>query len=168
MPTYQTASGEVTNLAHKLIRKFYKDLADAEVTINYLFAYGNDGAPAIMHHGWPANGLVKVVSLRDRVAGLNDVVMLIDGDKWPDWTDEERAALIDHELYHLEVVPGKNTRFKKDDVGRPKIRLRPHDFEFGAFSEIARRHGANAFEVKAFLDMQEKWSQGVLQFEAGV
>ena len=68
---------------------------------------------------------------------------------WPSWTNEQRESLIDHELYHLEQHQESDGSPKLDDCGRPKLFLRKHDFHFGGFAEIARRHGANAFETRA-------------------
>ena len=42
---------------------------------------------------------------------------------------------------------------KRDDLDRPKLRLRPHDWEIGGFGLIVSRHGANSLELQACREM---------------
>lgn len=60
----------------------------------------------------------------------------------------ERAALIDHELYHLELVRDKTDRLKRDYMGRPQLTIRLHDHQFGWFDAIAKRHGETSQECQ--------------------
>lgn len=76
----------------------------------------------------------------------------------------ERAALIDHEIYHLMPAKDKNQRFKCDDQGRPILKLRKHDHQFGWFDEIARRHGENSGEVRQARDLVAKFGQVYFDF----
>lgn len=102
------------------------------------------GAPkgfALKHHGMPAAAKVRIVSLRDRAHGLADVEIQIDGDRWPKWSKATQRAILDHELTHL--LRGKG----EDDLGRPKLKIRDHDFQVGWFHEVAERHGKASVEV---------------------
>jgi hypothetical protein len=68
-------------------------------------------------------------------------------------TDDEKRALIDHELYHLETKRNKDGQIKLDDLGRAEYKLRPHDREFGWFDSIARRWGKHSLESKQAVEM---------------
>jgi hypothetical protein len=168
--TYKICPPAVPAMGKKIIKQHYPGLAEAEVTILYLFAHapkGEDGeplGPALKHHGWPALAIVKVNPLKDRVAGLPDVTIQIDGDKWLDLPEPEQAALIDHELMHLEVRRGEGNEILSDDIGRPKLKIRPHDFEVCGFDEIVKRHGYHAPEAKAFSQVHQKWTQKEFQW----
>ena len=153
MSTYRICEKSVTDLASGLIDEHYPDVEEAKATIRYLFAYGprdEDGhatGPAITHNGYVASGLCRVNSLRDRVAGLMDVTILLNGDEWPDWSSERQLAVLDHEIYHVQVQRDKSGRVKIDEAGRPKIRLRKHDIVIGGFHAIIERHGLDAIEA---------------------
>lgn len=153
--TYEAAGHDVHGVCQKMIHRYYPWMNEIGVQFNLILAHGpvsKSGArtgPAIVLHGNPAAATVKVNSLKDRVKGLKDVTIEIDGDKWPEWTQDEREAVIDHELYHLESHKNADGTTEVDDCGRPSLSLRKHDFHFGGFREIALRHGDDAFETKA-------------------
>jgi len=155
MSTYKKASKEVLDRADAIIHENYPGLEAVGVRVDFLFAYApvdkddQPKGPAIKHHGCPAAGKCRVVALKDRVKGHGDAEILLDGDQWPKWSLQRRNAIIDHELCHIQVVPDGNSGLvKTDDIGRPKIRMRPHNFEFGWFTEIAERHGRSSLEVE--------------------
>lgn len=129
------------------------------------------GTPALAKGGYPAAGMIKVVPETDRAAGGPDVLMLLDGDRWPRWGDDKRYALVHHELHH--VVPVKLRARGGDEPGytcdldsldRPKVRLRKHDFEIGGFNLIVERHGDNALEWVAVVRVHEAFKQQTLPF----
>jgi len=153
--TYEAAGQEVWSVHNLLVARYYHWIDKEGVTFNLLIAHGpvdkdgNTTAPAIMLHGHRAAATVKINSLKDRVKGLHDVTIEIDGDLWPKWSNEQRRSVLDHELYHLEPHTNADGSPKLDDCGRPYLTLRKHDFHFGGFAEIAARHRDHAFEVKA-------------------
>lgn len=148
---YVVAPEEVKALAEGVIRRWHERLNRAGVSIGYLFAHadrdasGQPKGPALKVHGYPAAALVKIVTLRDRVAGLPDALCVIDGDQWPDWTAERRQAVLDHELTHLH--PTGDT----DDANRPKLEMRLHDIQIGGFLEVIQRHEEEALEHSLLL-----------------
>jgi hypothetical protein len=105
---------------------------------------------------------VRVVSLKDRVFKPIDAEMLIDLEAFDGLTGRQKKALLDHELAHLELKEftyfpvldsdGQPTgeteiRFEKDDLDRPKLRLRKGDANFGdAFATVIQRNGRAAVE----------------------
>lgn len=139
------------------------------LSIGVLFAVpSKEGQRALKHRGWPCLGIIKVVSERDRAAGEPDVLLMLDGERWPRLTPRRREALIAHELEHLEFPKylrdaddDGNDRFipMQDGLGRPRVKCRPHDFELGGFESIVERYGDDAPEKVVFEGIQERLGQ---------
>lgn len=155
MPTYQRADDSVEELANQILHRFesHHPLLNAEVKFDFIFAFptlddeGMATGDAIKHHGQKALGLCRIVNLKDRVMGRGDVEILIDSPWWDDASDEERAALLDHELHHAEVKT-RDGAILYDDAHRPLIKLRKHDVEIGWFDVVALRNGPHSIERK--------------------
>ncbi len=154
MPTFQKCPNDVRELAAKILCQFesHKPLIDAGVKVDLLFAYcdrddaGEPTNEAISHHGQKAYGLCRILGLKDRTMGRGDAEIMLDGDWWQETaTEEQQSALLDHELHHVALrLKQQQTTF--DNLGRPKLRLRKHDVQFGWFACIAERHGKNSIE----------------------
>lgn len=145
----------------------YEDHAatlQAKVKIDFLFAHptmdgeGKETGPALTKNGVKALGLCKVVPSDMRVNGNGDVIIKIDADWWNNATVKQRTALLDHELTHISVIV-KGGVIQTDDVGRPKLRLRKHDYEFGWFKSVAARHGNNSIEREQAAEIHEEAGQ---------
>lgn len=147
MPTYEKCKEEVRELVRETMEAFeqHEALID-HVMIDLMFAIpevddaGEPKAPAIKWHGRPALAVTKILSLKDRAAGRGDCEITIDQYWWEHARREERIAALDHELFHIEKTAAV------DDSGRPKLKLRKHDVEFGWFSLVATRHGKFSLE----------------------
>ena len=146
MKVYDKAPQEVHDRCAQLIESYYPDLAKAELTLDILFAV-NENGDAVSHGGYPALAMVRIVNLKDRVKGLADAEITIDQKAYEDMTDEQKDALLDHELHHLIVLKDDDGFIKTDDVGRPKLKIKKHDYQMGWFREVAVRHGRNSPEV---------------------
>lgn len=144
--TYDTAPSEVQRRAEALIDKYHPETRKAEVTIDYVFAFNPEG-DAITHGGYPALGLCRIVNLKDRSKGMSDVEITLDGAAWKEMSAEQRDALLDHELHHIVVKYDEAGCLITDDLNRPKIKMRKHDYDFGWFKVIAERHGMASPEV---------------------
>jgi hypothetical protein len=151
---YDPAPAEVAELAQRLIANRHRPLIDAGVTITYLFAHNPDG-PAVQHNGYPAAATVQRTTAKARAAGHADAIITIDGDQWPAWSDEKRAALLEHELYHLEVQYDDGGALKLDKAGRPALKLRKHDIVIGGFSQVIEWHGKEAVEAQQIYDARQ-------------
>lgn len=153
--TYEQAGTDVEEVRQRLATRYYNWMNEQVVTFNLILShgpvnkFGERTAPAIMLHGHRAAATVKINSLKDRLKGLNDVTIEIDGDDWPEWSAEKRAAAMDHQLYHIKNHTNADGSPKLDNCGRPYLTLKKHDFHFGGFAAIADRHRDFAFEVKA-------------------
>lgn len=135
------------------VRRQYHDQRLGDVTIDLLIAKADEnedtGEPkgnAITVHGMAAYSVTKINPLDLRVQGLADARIIIDGQRWTALSKSTRAALLDHELTHLELRTDKWGNTALDDWGRPKLRIRKHDFQVGWFEEVAERHGRNSIE----------------------
>jgi len=157
MSTYEKArpSHEVHSIASEIRDQYHAELDEVEVTVGIMFAYGTKSkngkitSPALKHHGVKAAAIVKINGLKARAEGLPDATIFIDGDEWSKWSEDRRRAILDHEFYHLEVARGgEDDEVLSDDLGRPKLKMRPHDFEVGWFMAIANRHGEASLEVE--------------------
>lgn len=159
MPTtYKKADETVTNLAAELIAEFptHESLTENRVRIDYVFAYGERDevtgdviGDALKHHGVKALGIAKKLSLKERGLGRGDAEICLDADWWVTAEHEERRALLDHELHHFAATS------KRDEMGRPVLKMRKHDYDFGWFAVIAHRHGQHSQERKQAASMME-------------
>jgi len=154
MPTYSEAPDSAVELLTAVMQRHeeHRKLKEAGVTVELQFAYGKekkDGSveDAIKWHGRKALGFAKIRKLDDRASGMTDAKILVDGQFWQDAEDPEREALLDHELYHLELVTDDVGDVEKDDSGRPKLKMRKHDVEVGWFTAVALRNGAHSQEL---------------------
>lgn len=149
--TYEAADSETTDLMAETMHRYHKELHDCCPNIGVFFVYNSvDGAPALMHGGYQALAIIRIISLKDRVAGMPDATLLIDGKWWKfEAAEEEKMPLLDHELHHLIVQRDKGGAVKTDDIGRPVFKIRKHDFEFGGFTVVAERHKEASQEAQA-------------------
>ena len=146
MPTTYTLATEVEPLWHRVLETYRRDLADADVTTAILFASNPDDHP-LKSHGFPAAATIKVQPLKQRAAGNCDSLLCIDHHQWTRFTDEQKTALLHHEAVHLVLALDEDNMVKRDDLNRPKLKLRIHDSECGIFTEVITQHGRNALDV---------------------
>lgn len=154
--SYKRADRETEDLVSEVAEKHHPELCTEGVKYDLLFAYGavDEGTgfkvdDALKKNGLAALALIRVVNLRDRAKGCGDAEIRIDADRWPEFDDAQKWALIDHELEHLVLCRDRELEVKRDDLSRPKLKLRPHDFEIGGFVRVIRRHGDVAFEARS-------------------
>lgn len=164
MPVYDPARAkDVRKIAEPIIEKYYPEFVDKGLKIDYLFAHakidpktGFPTGPAIKVHGVAARGKCKVVSLKDRAKGNGDVEITVDGDWWDEkeTRDRQRTALVHHELHHIVMEP-----VKVDDLGRPKVSMRDHDFQVGWFAVIANTYGTDSCECEQAKEVMDEFGQ---------
>lgn len=145
---YEKCGDDVHELARKVIEKWHPDLWEAGATVGCLFASCDDG-PAVKLHGYPCIAKVRIVPYKERVKGSEDIEVIIDQEWWVKHHADERMAIMDHELTHPEPKRDKKSgKIKQDDLGRPKLGMRLHDWEVTGFTEVAMRHKAASAEVQ--------------------
>jgi hypothetical protein len=172
MSTYRKADGDDVALLAEVLKTYHAALADAGVTVELLVAHaprddaGEPRGDAVKAHGHPAYACVKVNSQRDRVAGLADARVVIDGDRWPELPETLKVAILDHECEHLELKmeesadeSGEGAVIALDDCQRPKLKVKPHDWFFGGFDAVAERHHEDSIEWRSLEDANRHWRQ---------
>lgn len=169
MKTYDQAPEEVRDRITKLIRRFHPDLEKVQVRIDLLMASTDaEDAHAVTLGGYPCYAVVKILGPKERAMERGDAEIVIDRDEYEAMTPERRDALLDHELYHLEIRRDKVGQPKRDDHQRPLLKMRKHDFNVGWFHEIARRHGVASIEVSQALSLREEQGQAYFDFDPAV
>jgi hypothetical protein len=112
-------------------------------------------SPAIKKDGVPCAAQVKIITKKDRLTKNADVEILIDQSAWNASNDEERKAIIDHELTHVVMRLSKKDGLpKRDDDGKLCLKLRRHDLVYWGFSDIFEKHKNNSVEYHTFVDLQ--------------
>lgn len=174
MPLYANAQAEHYDVLNQVMKKWHAPLTDAGVQVQLVIAFGgldDDGesqGPAIKVNGQEALASSRILSLKDRLLRRHDAEIMIDGDRWPGWHTKTRIAILDHELTHLTLnVSESSHEVKLDDLGRPRLKMRKHDFQVGWFHEVAERHGKHSAEVIQFrqlMDPDEEFRQLYLPF----
>lgn len=167
MSTYAKCPPEVREMAEKILEDFisYKPLIEAKVKIDFLFAFAEVGADgdskgfALMKHGIRALGITRKLSIKDRVMGRGDAEVCLDGDWWKEQTAARQKALLDHEMHHIEVKLDEHGAVIRDDLKRPKLKLRKHDVEVGWFAMVAGRHGSNSLEIEQAKLVMDSYGQ---------
>lgn len=153
MPLYEKAKADVTRTITRVMKQHHDLLDDLGVKVEALMVYASQpGQPALPVRGHAAAAKIRVLPLRDRAKGLADAELLIDGDRWEDWPDATRDALIDHELTHLEPAVDRHGVPKRDDLDRPRLKIRPHDIELGVFEEVIARHRTASIDCQRVED----------------
>lgn len=162
MPTtFSKADPESKKFLAGVIKKYHPELAKCELKICLMFARaarnekGEIICPALKLHGVECAAIAKIIPYKQRAAGADDCRIDVDEDKWKEMTEDQRTSLLDHESTHFELQYDDEGHIKCDDCGRPKVKTRPHDADFGWFHSIASKHGDSSYEVqqaKAFAD----------------
>lgn len=167
--SYQLAPPEVHDIIRRVMERDHPDLFAAEVKVDCLLALppvdrnGDATGPAVSVGGYPCLASIRVVNLRDRAKRMGDAEILIDSEEWEVLREDQKEALIDHELTHLQLRVNDKGALIRDDLGRPKITMRLHDHQAGWFDEVAKRHGQASVEVQQFARVKEAYEQQWLQ-----
>lgn len=149
MKTYSKAPAEVAKRAASIIKKYHPDLENVGIRIDFIsVANDEEGEPALTLNRYPCAAVVKIIGAKERAIGRGDAEIVIDEATYTEMKDESKDALLDHELYHLEIVRNKHGIPKKDCNGRPKLTSKLHDRQYGWFDEIAKRHGSASLECQ--------------------
>lgn len=164
--TYERAGESITGVVDLMMQKYHHDLQSLEVKVDVLMARNAEG-DAVTLGGYPCQAKVRVIGLKDRAAGRGDAEIIIDELNWDGLTSKQRDALIDHELEHLEpVINPKNNKPKRDDLDRPKLKIKKHDWQIGWFDSIAKRHGDHSAEKQQAFALQAESGQLYFDFES--
>jgi hypothetical protein len=170
MITYEPAPPAIEALLVRTMEKCQPALHKAGVRISVLLVRREVKKEGYVHalkaKGYPLYAKTQVTSLPDRARGLADAKLVIDAFAWDGLPDRRKAALLDHELQHLDLVEYRPTKrngwltgIRHDDLGRPMLRSRPHDWEIAGFAEVVERHAGNSIEAAHFEAFRERFGQ---------
>lgn len=117
MSAEYTLSEEVEAIAKQMIEMYHPHLRTAQIT--YVFvdkAMRKSDGRTILGKAAGRNSLDKLLSPK-----REDFVMIIAKDKWDRMAEEQRRALVDHELCHMGI--------KVNAQGKSRFALRGHPIE---------------------------------------
>lgn len=167
--SYRPAGEDVHAVIERMMKKYHAELwgdpdkGPEPVKVDALLAFSDDG-PAVMLRGRSCYAVVRIVNLRDRCKGMGDAEITIDAESWKDMDHAQRDALIDHELQHLQRARSSKGGLQFDDLGRPKLKMRLHDVEFGWFLCVAERHQDASIERQQATELFAKHKQLLFGF----
>lgn len=170
MPTtYRLADpgDQVRELLAAVMEEHHPDLHTAGVKVGVLMAFNAEG-DAVKASGYPALATMKPCNARERASKDYDCELVVDEIAYRDLRDRQRAALLDHELSHVALVPlsvkelqaaqaydAAAPWWKLDDTGRPRLKSVKGDWMAGdGFAAVIERHGEHAAE---FLNLERCW-----------
>lgn len=127
-----------------LVEIHHRELADAWIALAWNLSWKADV------DGRVTLGKMKKASDLDRELAAYDFVMILRQEFFENLrvTDDQRRALIDHELCHGAVKHDDRGEPTYDERGRIVYRVRKHDLE--EFAEIAERYGCWKKDLEAF------------------
>lgn len=166
--TFETAGKGVDDIIARVMRQYHEELTKERVTIHAIFAarinkHGEEFT-ALKKDGKHIAAKVQITSLQDRTRGIADAKLTIDRKSWSRMHENMQIALIDHELAHLKVAHMRATKKngwddspKRDDLNRPMLKIRPHDWVLTGFAEVAERHGESSVEIAALTQFRHEY-----------
>lgn len=135
-------ASEVEKIAKSLIPEFHPHLVE-NIRVDYVFTdktnkRGSKEVWGTMRKVSALNAyLASDANSQKHGATEAFFVMVISEPVWNNLNDQQKKALVDHELCHAKV--------DVDDEGNYKLKIVPHDME--EFTEIVKRHGLWAEDV---------------------
>ncbi|MET1174615.1 putative metallopeptidase [Paenibacillus amylolyticus] len=105
----------------------------------------------------------KILSMYERFEMDAEILILVNKRMWEHLTDQQKEALIFHELCHVEASVDKNgaPRNSPND-GRPVFRLCSHDLE--EFKLVVEKYGLWRPDAQEFMDSAKKGEQLTMEF----
>jgi hypothetical protein len=151
---YEPAPAEVTELITLALTQWHVELHETGVKIGATMVAKFDAdealVPCLKHHGNWAAATIHIVRPSQRHRVDFDAEIFFDKARWEAYTQEQRQAVVDHELNHVVLVKDRQDVTVMTDHG-PKIKLKPDDFAPTGFYEIINRHGAAAVEYQSIV-----------------
>jgi len=160
--TYEAAEASVIVFAKRVMHKYHGPLHDLETTVEILMASppldknGDVTGPALKLHGVKCAATIRQTRPDERALGNSDLHLKLDKDTWDESDEEQREAIIDHELSHFVPRLEKKTGLvKRDNFDRPLFAAVNHDWQVGWFFSVARRHGLKSIECRQLQEFLE-------------
>jgi hypothetical protein len=157
-PTSDTGK-PMYRLLNTLVKKHHAELTNARIALAWNTAWKRD------KDGRLTLGKCRKASDLDRELAAFDFVILLLRWFYQDETvtDQQRTALVDHELCHAQVQADVFGEPERDERGRIVYRLRKHDLE--EFAEVAERYGCYKSDLEEFAQALRRSKQAQLPLE---
>lgn len=154
--------GGKTSEPHKVLQaalEFHADLRKARIGLAWRKALKPDVDGHLI-----LGKCVKISDLQHEMVDL-DFVILLNKEVWqnPEFAEEKKLALMDHELCHAARVEDEYGAQKEDEKGRLCWRVRKHDIE--EFQDVVQRHGCYKRDLERFAQAIVKSKQGKILFD---
>ena len=81
---------------------------------------------------------------------LPDFLLILDSEWWAEATENQRSALVHHELCHCMIAVDREGEKRFTDEGDPVWAIKAHDLE--GFNATARRYGAWLGDIRDFME----------------
>jgi hypothetical protein len=148
-------------MLNRLVEVHHSELTNARIALAWNRSWKPDA------DGHSKIGQCKKASDLDRELAPYDFVIMLRADFWhsSEVTDDQRRALLDHELCHATVKEGKDGEPARDERDRVIYRMRKHDVE--EFSQIVERHGLYKRDLESFAAALRRSKQGSLPLAVG-
>lgn len=150
----QDTTGELQRCTDFVLKKYKKDFALLE-HLRFLFLWRH-GSPKYDDESRPLAAWTKLCPTRERDVYGKDVEICVHYNNWHDSTKARKTQLIFHELLHVRVVTDENFAIVKDDDGRIKVEINPHDIVIKGFSREIELFGLHSEYVRTVKDLQQK------------
>jgi len=139
---YVEMKGEDLELAEQVLRDHHPELLQGDFHVVFQFVVNEDAKGLMKYpkpdkHGNVVLGKAKCYSAADRAAGCPDFLVTLLFNFWEDALDEQKRALVDHELCHCGV--------EETEQGDKPMSV-PHEFE--GFVDELKRHGPWAHQLR--------------------
>ena len=148
---YTLATPDTVKLCEGVIKKYHPELdtTGAKVDLLMVFRAPDSESPAMEEQRIRVFSKSSVVKLKDRVKGMGDCEIILDGDAWGEKSPQEKIAILDHALASFEVKRDKNGDFIWDDLNRPVIKIKPYSHVIRWHAEVASRQRNYSLEAGA-------------------
>jgi len=141
---------EVYKVLDNVLEELRHDLEENKCRIALAWRYGlkrnKDGQLVL--------GKCKKVSELDKLYAEFDFVIILNSEAWKTLNEQQRKALVHHEVCHIAIATDQNGNTKKDTRGRTAFRVKKHDIE--EFGDVVAVHGCYKRDLAQFVEAAVK------------
>lgn len=159
MKFYELGTAEDTKiLLSRLETEHYSHLKEFNIRFAVIMVTNEDKDGGVMPAFKPLPYRVKFNDIKDRLMKKVDIEVHVDTSYWEECGIEEKEAVFDGALEHLEVVYKKEMPVYNDD-GVIKLKKKHPDMNYCGFSVIADRYGVRSPEIKAWVELKDEFRE---------
>lgn len=156
----EESDSNMYEMLRELVNDHHEEIREARIAL----AWNTSWKPDV--DGRVTLGKCKKASDLDRELAPYDFVIILRREFWEHGatTDEQRRALLDHELCHAARKYDSGGEPVYDERGNPVFRIRKHDIE--EFTEVIQRHGIYKRDLERFAAALFRSKQRALPLES--